>query len=80
MASKVNVTIAGEPRPLIAYSPTFPHSTIMVKEVRVFSKYTELAMLAFLHCLNIENKLDVVIGHINFNAKHYDKCKLAFKI
>ena len=51
----------------------------MVKEVRVFSKYTELAMLAFLHCLNIENKLDVVIGHINFNAKHYDKCKLALK-
>ena len=36
-------------------------------------------MLAFLHCLNIENKLDVVIGHINFNVKHYDKCKFALK-
>ena len=64
MASKVNVTIAGEPRPLIAIFPNV--STLQKHGQRSLSFLETLAMLAFLYCLNIENKLDVVIDHINF--------------
>ena len=29
--------------------------------------------------LKFENKLDIVISHINFISKHHDKCKCALK-
>ena len=37
-----------------------------------------LAMLTFMHCL--ENEIDIVISHLNFNSRHHDKCKCALKL
>ena len=79
MASKVNVTTAGEPRPLIAI---FPNVSTLHKHGQRSSSFPEIhraCNVGILCCLNFNNMLDVVIFRINFNTKQYDKCKLVLK-
>ena len=73
MASKVNVTTAGEPRPLIV---RFLNISTLHKHGQRSSSFLEIheaCNVGIFVLLKFENKSDAMIGHINFNAKHTDK-------
>ena len=45
-----------------------------------FAVIRKIGNVGFYVLFTFENKVDIVISHINFNSKHYDKCKYALKL